>query len=125
MTMSSGILKGHRPGNRTARRCRSTSALRSCRSAIAISASTTREHRCHRKLRAAIANQGRTSAAGVRAAHRDLTHLSRESEFGTLQRVISELSLGFYVPGARRPRGRRATYRQRFGGGTLGAGWQS
>jgi 3',5'-cyclic-AMP phosphodiesterase len=57
----------------------------------------------------------------------DLTHLSRESEFDTLQQVISELSLPvFYVPGEHDVlEDDGATYRQRFGRGTLGAGWLS
>jgi Icc protein len=57
----------------------------------------------------------------------DLTHLSREAEFDTLQQVISELSLPvFYVPGEHDVlEDDGATYRQRFGKGTLGAGWHS
>ena len=54
----------------------------------------------------------------------DLTHLSREAEFDTLQQVISELSLPvFYVPGEHDVlEDDGAAYRQRFGQGTLGAG---
>ena len=57
----------------------------------------------------------------------DLTHLSREAEFDTLQQVISELSLPvFYVPGEHDVlEDDGAAYRQRFGQGTLGAGWHS
>ena len=57
----------------------------------------------------------------------DLTHLSREAEFDTLQQVLSELSLPvFYVPGEHDVlEDDGATYRQRFGKGTLGAGWHS
>jgi 3',5'-cyclic-AMP phosphodiesterase len=57
----------------------------------------------------------------------DLTHLSREAEFDTLQQVISELSLPvFYVPGEHDVlEDDGTTYRQRFGRGTLGAGWYS
>ena len=57
----------------------------------------------------------------------DLTHLSREAEFDTLQQVISELSLPvFYVPGEHDVlEDDGAAYRQRFGKGTLGAGWHS
>src|SRR5262249_16078801 len=55
----------------------------------------------------------------------DLTHLSKPSEFATLQQVMAELSVPvFYVPGEHdvlddESRG----YLQRFGKGTLGAGW--
>jgi len=57
----------------------------------------------------------------------DLTHLSRPAEFDTLQQVLSELSVPvFYVPGEHdvlEDDGR--SYLQRFGKGTLGAGWHS
>jgi 3',5'-cyclic-AMP phosphodiesterase len=57
----------------------------------------------------------------------DLTHLSKPSEFDTLQQVLGELSLPvFYVPGEHdvlEDDGR--SYRQRFGKGTQGAGWYS
>jgi 3',5'-cyclic-AMP phosphodiesterase len=57
----------------------------------------------------------------------DLTHLSRPSEFDTLQQVLSELSLPvFYVPGEHdvlEDDGK--SYLQRFGKGTQGAGWYS
>ncbi len=57
----------------------------------------------------------------------DLTHLSRPSEFDTLQHVLSELSLPvFYVPGEHdvlEDDGK--SYLERFGKGTLGSGWQS
>jgi len=57
----------------------------------------------------------------------DLTHLSRPSEFDTLQQVLSELSLPvFYVPGEHdvlEDDGK--SYLERFGKGTLGSGWQS
>jgi 3',5'-cyclic-AMP phosphodiesterase len=57
----------------------------------------------------------------------DLTHLSKPSEFDTLQQVLSELSLPvFYVPGEHdvlEDDGR--SYLQRFGKGTQGAGWYS
>jgi Icc protein len=57
----------------------------------------------------------------------DLTHLSKPSEFDTLQQVMSELSLPvFYVPGEHdvlEDDGR--SYLQRYGKGTLGAGWHS
>jgi Icc protein len=57
----------------------------------------------------------------------DLTHLSRPAEFDTLQQVLSELSVPvFYVPGEHdvlEDDGK--SYLQRFGKGTLGAGWHS
>src|SRR5438045_3449530 len=57
----------------------------------------------------------------------DLTHLSKPSEFDTLQQVLAELSLPvFYVPGEHdvlEDDGR--SYLQRFGKGTQGAGWHS
>ena len=57
----------------------------------------------------------------------DLTHLSKASEFDTLQQVLSELSLPvFYVPGEHdvlEDDGR--SYLQRFGKDTQGAGWHS
>src|SRR5262245_6531014 len=57
----------------------------------------------------------------------DLTHMSKPSEFDTLQQVLSELSLPiFYVPGEHdvlEDDGR--SYLQRFGKGTQGAGWHS
>jgi Icc protein len=57
----------------------------------------------------------------------DLTHLSKPSEFDTLQQVLAELSLPvFYVPGEHdvlEDDGK--SYLQRFGKGTQGAGWYS
>src|SRR4029453_8118112 len=57
----------------------------------------------------------------------DLTHLSKASEFDTLQQVLSELSMPvFYVPGEHdvlEDDGR--SYLQRFGKDTQGAGWHS
>jgi Icc protein len=57
----------------------------------------------------------------------DLTHLSRPSEFDTLQQVLGELSPPvFYVPGEHdvlEDDGKN--YLQRFGKGTQGAGWHS
>jgi plastocyanin len=57
----------------------------------------------------------------------DLTHLSKPSEFDTLQQVLSELSLPvFYVPGEHdvlEDDGR--SYLERFGKDTQGAGWYS
>jgi len=57
----------------------------------------------------------------------DLTHLSKPSEFDTLQQVLAELALPvFYVPGEHdvlEDDGK--SYLQRFGKGTLGAGWHS
>ena len=57
----------------------------------------------------------------------DLTHLSKASEFDTLQQVLSELSMPvFYVPGEHdvlEDDGR--SYLQRFGKDTQGDGWHS
>ena len=57
----------------------------------------------------------------------DLTHLSRAAEFDTLQQVVSELSLPvFYVPGEHDVLENDGQgYLQRFGKGTVGAGWHS
>src|SRR5262245_39891431 len=57
----------------------------------------------------------------------DLTHLSKPAEFDTLQQVLSELSLPiFYVPGEHDVlEDDGASYLQRFGKGTRGAGWHS
>ena len=57
----------------------------------------------------------------------DLTHLSKPSEFDTLQQVLSELSVPvFYVPGEHdvlEDDGK--SFLNRFGKGTQGAGWHS
>jgi Icc protein len=57
----------------------------------------------------------------------DLTHLSKPSEFDTVQQVIAETGLPvFYVPGEHdvlEDEGR--AYLERFGRGTRGAGWHS
>src|SRR5262245_24117613 len=57
----------------------------------------------------------------------DLTHLSKPSEFDTLQQMLSELSVPvFYVPGEHDVLDDDGKgYLQRFGKGTLGAGWHS
>jgi Icc protein len=57
----------------------------------------------------------------------DLTHLSKASEFDTLQQVMSELSVPvFYVPGEHDVlEDDGNSYLQRFGKGTQGAGWYS
>ena len=57
----------------------------------------------------------------------DLTHLSRESEFDTLQQILGESSRPVhYVPGEHDVLGDDgAMYLQRFGKGTEGAGWHS
>src|SRR4030095_9198942 len=57
----------------------------------------------------------------------DLTHLSKPAEFDTLQQIMSELSLPvFYVPGEHDVLGDDGqSYLERFGKGTLGAGWHS
>jgi 3',5'-cyclic-AMP phosphodiesterase len=57
----------------------------------------------------------------------DLTHLSKPSEFDTLQQLLSDLAVPiFYVPGEHdvlEDDGK--SYLQRFGKGTSGAGWHS
>jgi len=57
----------------------------------------------------------------------DLTHLSRPTEFDTLQQLLSELSMPvFYVPGEHDVlEDEGMAFRERFGKGTRGAGWQS
>jgi len=57
----------------------------------------------------------------------DLTHLSKPQEFDTLQQVLSELSQPvFYVPGEHDMLvDDGASYLERFGKGTSGAGWHS
>src|SRR4051794_2185279 len=79
-------------------------------------------------LRAAIARIKEEPEPPAFVLHTgDLTHLSKPSEFDTLQQVLSELSLPvFYVPGEHdvlEDDGR--SYLQRFGKGTQGAGWHS
>jgi 3',5'-cyclic AMP phosphodiesterase CpdA len=79
-------------------------------------------------LRAAIAKiKGAPEQPSFVLHTGDLTHLSKPAEFDTLQQVLSELSLPvFYVPGEHdvlEDDGER--YRQRFGKGTQGSGWQS
>jgi len=57
----------------------------------------------------------------------DLTHLSKPSEFDTLQQVLGELSVPvFYVPGEHDVLDDDGkSFLQRFGKGTQGAGWSS
>jgi len=57
----------------------------------------------------------------------DLTHLSKPSEFDTLQQVLSELSMPvFYVPGEHDVLGDDGkSFLERFGKRTQGAGWHS
>jgi 3',5'-cyclic-AMP phosphodiesterase len=79
-------------------------------------------------LRAAIAKIKQAPEPPAFVLHTgDLTHLSKASEFDTLQQVMSELSLPvFYVPGEHdvlEDDGR--SYLERFGKGTQGAGWHS
>jgi plastocyanin len=79
-------------------------------------------------LRAAVAKIRAASEGPSFVLHTgDLTHLSKPSEFDTLQQVLAELSLPvFYVPGEHdvlEDDGK--SYLQRFGGGTQGAGWYS
>ena len=79
-------------------------------------------------LRAAIAKIKAVPEPPAFVLHTgDLTHLSKPSEFDTLQQVLSELSVPvFYVPGEHdvlEDDGRG--YLQRFGKGTHGSGWYS
>jgi 3',5'-cyclic-AMP phosphodiesterase len=79
-------------------------------------------------LRAAIARiKGEPEPPAFVLHTGDLTHLSKAAEFDTLQQVLSELSVPvYYVPGEHDvldDDGR--AYLERFGKGTLGAGWQS
>ena len=79
-------------------------------------------------LRAAIAKIKAESEPPAFVLHTgDLTHLSRDAEFDTLQSVLSELSLPvFYVPGEHdvlEDDGKR--YLERFGKDTRGSGWYS
>jgi plastocyanin len=79
-------------------------------------------------LRAAIARIKAESEPPAFILHTgDLTHLSKESEFDTLQQVIGESSLPvLYVPGEHDVLGDDGqTYLRRFGKGTQGAGWHS
>ena len=79
-------------------------------------------------LRAAIAKIKAETEPPAFVLHTgDLTHLSRDAEFDTLQSVLSELSLPvFYVPGEHdvlEDDGKR--YLERFGKDTRGSGWYS
>ncbi len=79
-------------------------------------------------LRAAIAKiKGEAEPPAFVLHTGDLTHLSRPSEFDTLQQVLSELSIPvFYVPGEHDVLDDEGkSYLERFGKGTLGAGWHS
>ncbi|HEX3704470.1 MAG TPA: metallophosphoesterase [Vicinamibacterales bacterium] len=79
-------------------------------------------------LRAAIARIKAASEQPSFVLHTgDLTHLSKPSEFDTLQQVMTELALPtFYVPGEHdvlNDDGK--SYLERFGKNTTGAGWHS
>jgi plastocyanin len=79
-------------------------------------------------LRAAIAKIKSETEPPAFVLHTgDLTHLSKDTEFDTLQSVLSELSMPvFYVPGEHdvlEDDGKR--YLERFGKGTSGSGWHS
>jgi 3',5'-cyclic-AMP phosphodiesterase len=79
-------------------------------------------------LRASIARIKAESEVPAFILHTgDLTHLSKESEFDTLQQVMSEASLPvFYVPGEHdvlEDDGK--SYLRRFGRDTQGGGWHS
>ena len=79
-------------------------------------------------LRAAVAKIKAAPDAPAFILHTgDLTHLSKASEFDTLQRVLAESSLPvFYVPGEHDVLGDDGrAYLERFGKGTRGDGWYS
>jgi 3',5'-cyclic-AMP phosphodiesterase len=79
-------------------------------------------------LRAAVAKIKSASEQPAFVLHTgDLTHLSKPVEFDTLQQVMTELALpAFYVPGEHDVlEDDGASYLQRFGKGTQGAGWYS
>ena len=79
-------------------------------------------------LRAAIAKIKAEPGPPAFVLHTgDLTHLSKPSEFDTLQQVLSELSMPvFYVPGEHDVlEDDGQSYLERFGKGTSGAGWHS
>jgi plastocyanin len=79
-------------------------------------------------LRAAILKIKTEAEAPAFMLHTgDLTHLSKDSEFDTLQQVVGESSLPvFYVPGEHDVLGDDGrSYLERFGKGTQGDGWHS
>jgi len=79
-------------------------------------------------LRAAIAKIKAAPEPPAFVLHTgDLTHLSKQAEFDTLQQVLSELPVPvFYVPGEHDVLGDDGrSYLERFGKGTHGAGWHS
>jgi 3',5'-cyclic AMP phosphodiesterase CpdA len=78
-------------------------------------------------LRAAVARIKAGPEAAFLLHTGDLTHLSREAEFDTLEQILSESSLPVhYVPGEHDVLGDDgAMYLQRFGKETQGAGWYS
>ena len=79
-------------------------------------------------LRAAIAKIKEAPEPPAFVLHTgDLTHLSKPSEFDTLEQVMSELALPvFYVPGEHDVlEDNGGSYLQRFGKDTHGAGWYS
>ena len=79
-------------------------------------------------LRAVVANINAAPERPSFVLHTgDLTHLSKPSEFDTLQQVMSELAVPvFYVPGEHDVLADDgASFLARFGQGTHGAGWHS
>ena len=108
---------------------RAWAASASSRSATAISASTSRRTPMSPRRCAPRSRRSRRLPNSRRSCLHtgDLTHLSKPSEFDTLQQVLAELSLPvFYVPGEHdvlEDDGK--SYLQRFGKGTQGAGWHS
>jgi 3',5'-cyclic AMP phosphodiesterase CpdA len=57
----------------------------------------------------------------------DLTHLSRPAEFDDVAEILKEAKVGrtYYVPGEHDVYDKGKLYRDRYGRGTLGAGWYS
>lgn len=131
-TMSSGVLQGFPLGHSSGAAAMSRAAGRSLRfvqiSDSHIGFDKPANTDVVGTLRAAVAKIKSDPEPPSFVLHTgDLTHLSRPAEFDTLQQVLSELAVPvFYVPGEHdvlEDDGR--SYLQRFGKGTLGAGWHS
>jgi 3',5'-cyclic-AMP phosphodiesterase len=127
-TMASGVLKGT-PLEASARPTRNNGGLRFVQiSDSHIGFDKPANTDVTATLRLAIAKIKALSEPPSFVLHTgDLTHLSKPSEFDTLQQLMSELSLPvFYVPGEHdvlEDDGK--SFLQRYGKGTLGAGWHS
>jgi 3',5'-cyclic-AMP phosphodiesterase len=127
-TMASGVLKGT-PLEASARPTKTNGGLRFVQiSDSHIGFDKPANTDVTATLRQAIAKIKASSEPPSFVLHTgDLTHLSKPSEFDTLQQLMSELSLPvFYVPGEHdvlEDEGK--SFLQRYGKGTLGAGWHS